>query len=255
MAKRKSKQPRKKSINRRNSARKSASRLTQIEIRDVRNLILISLIAIVGIFAFQKVSEVPINTIVINSQLNHVDKQQIRKIVTKYYQQGFFTIRLVNFEKELEIIPWVYQANIKRQWPNKLIIEIAEQTPVFRWSGQELLNTRAEKFFVDDNSQFTSLPKLAGTKGRERFLAEMFVQYNDEFKELNMSIVSIEEDARYEKQMQLSNGILINVGKEKVAEKIQRLLSSFAEFEQEELTAITSIDLRHSNGFSVRWNG
>ena len=255
MAKTKKKYSAKKAVKRKNNLHRNSNGLTKIEIRDVRNLILISLLMICGIFAFQKISAVPIHTIMVNSQVQHVDKQKIREVAAKYYQKGFFTVGLAKFEQELEQVPWVDQANIQRQWPNKLMIEITEQAPVFRWSKHELLNTKAEKFFVEDNSAFANLPLLSGSNGREKALARMYVEYNSDFRALNMPINSIVEDARYEKQIRLVNGILINVGKEQVDEKLNRLLRSFKEFKSDELAAIAAIDLRHSNGFSVRWNG
>ena len=69
-----------------------------------------------------------------------------------------------------------------------------------------------------------------------------------------MSISAVEEDARYDKIITLSNGISINVGREKINDQLERCLRSFAEFSDDERATISNIDLRHSNGFAVRWN-
>jgi cell division protein FtsQ len=207
-----------------------------------------------SLFALRVIADVPIKTVQVNSDLVYVDKLEIKKIVTKFYTQGFFTVRLNEFEEELENIDWIFQANIKREWPNTLLIKIDEQKPTFRWAEQSLLNQDFVPFFVVNNAHFNHLPKLKGSIGREQYLSHLYNKYNKYFTRLGLAISSIEEDARYDKLIHLSNGIQINVGKEQVEQKIERCLLSFEELSFEEIAAIASIDLRHSNGFAVRWN-
>lgn len=229
-------------------------KLTRIEMRDVRNLVLTSLFVIGVLFAVRVIADVPIKTVQVNSNLVNVDKLEIKEIVTKFYTQGFFTIKLNDFEEELENIEWVYQAKIKRKWPNTLVINMLEQEPAFRWAEQSLLNKNFETFFVEENSNFAHLPKLKGSIGRQHYLSSLYNKYNKYFERHGLSISSIEEDARYDKLIRLDNGIRINIGKEQVERKIERCLLSFEEFSIDEIAAIASIDLRHSNGFAVRWN-
>lgn len=228
--------------------------LTRIEMRDVRNLILTSLFVVAVLFAMRIVADVPIKTVQVNSNLANVDKLEIKEIVAKFYTQGFFTVKLNDFEEELENIEWVYQANIKRKWPSTLVINMIEQQPTFRWAEQSLLNKNFDPFFVNENKNFTHLPKLKGSIGRQQYLSNLYNKYNKYFARHGLSIASIEEDARYDKLIHLDNGIRINIGKERVEQKIERCLLSFEEFSVDEIAAIASIDLRHSNGFAVRWN-
>ena len=240
-------------LNNRRKAKQTHA-LTRIEIRDVRNLIITSLLVLAGLYGMRVIADVPIKKVMVNNRFEHIDKGEIKDIVGKYYTQGFFTISLNEFETELEDLEWVYQANIQRKWPNTLLVNIEEQTPVFRWAEQSLLNKEAAPFFVTDNQHFAYLPKLKGPLGREIFLSKLYVKYNPLFKQLGLTIKSIEEDARYDKLIRLSNGIEINIGKEKVEDKLQRCLRSFAEFNANEIASIASIDLRHSNGFAVQWD-
>ncbi len=238
---------------RKRSARKS-ERVTRIELREIGKLVFVAAIVIVGIYVVRGVEDVPIKTVVIDSPLHHVGKQEVRNVASDYISKGFFTVDLSKFEDDLEEISWVYKANIKRKWPSRLVIEIEEQTPRFRWSNRMLLNKDAKPFFVNDIEAYSMLPNLDGQAGRERYLAELYYQYNVRFLQLSMSISAVEEDARYDKIITLSNGISINVGREKINDQLERCLRSFAEFSDDERATISNIDLRHSNGFAVRWN-
>ena len=238
--------------NRRNI--KQDARVSRIELREIFKLLFVAGIVIAGIFIVRSVEDIPIKAVVISTALHNVSKQEVRSVAAKYTNDGFFTINLPNFENDLEQIPWVYRASIKRQWPGKLVIAVTEQSPRFRWTGQSLLNEEATPFLVNNFEDYLALPKLSGLAGREFYLATLYEQFNERFERLGSPIASIEEDARYDKVITLANGITINVGREHTSQQIERCLQSFSEFTERERAAIAEIDLRHSNGFAVRWN-
>ena len=134
------------------------------------------------------------------------------------------------------------------------MIEISEQEPYFRWGNNYLINKYAEVFYVEDARQYTFLPLLQGVKGRERYLIDLYYKYSARFRRVGADILKLQEDARYDKEITLVDGIAINVGRGQVDEQIERCLYSFAMFSKEERAAIARIDLRHSNGFAIRWN-
>ena len=222
---------------------------------EIVKLMMFAAIVCTLLWVARGVDDIPIKTIEVASELEKVSKDQIRNVAVNYYQQGFFTANLLNFENELNNIPWVYKSNVKREWPYKLVIEIEEQQPVFRWGDEYLLNRYAISFKDNNAGQYAHLPKLLGSSGREKYLARLYLKYNQRFNELDMSIASLEEDARYDKVITLENGIIINVGKENVDQQMERCLQTFPRLNEKDRASIASIDLRHSNGFAVKWNG
>jgi cell division protein FtsQ len=234
---------------------RSNSETVRIDFREVGKLVAVAVVVIAGLWVTKKVEGVSIKTIEIQSALNEVSKSDIRTIAGNYMHDGFFTVDLSSFENQLNDIPWVYRANIKRQWPSKLVIDISEQQPYFRWGEHHLINKYAEVFYVGDTQKYTSLPLLLGVKGRERHLIDLYYKYSASFKQVGTDILKLKEDARYDKEITLVDGISINVGRENIDKQIERCLYSFAMFTKAEREAIASIDLRHSNGFAIRWNG
>ena len=239
--------------NQRRSKRDNDS--VRIDFREVGKLFAVALVVIAGIWATKRIEDISIKTIEIQTALNKVSKSEIRTIAENYMHDGFFTVDLSSFEGQLNDIPWVYRANIKRQWPSKLVIEISEQQPYFRWGENHLINKYAEIFYVQDIQQYSALPLLHGVQGREKHLMDLYYRYSGRFKKVGSEILKLKEDARYDKEITLVNGISINVGREHTNKQIERCLYSFAMFTKAERDAIASIDLRHSNGFAIRWNG
>jgi cell division protein FtsQ len=134
------------------------------------------------------------------------------------------------------------------------VIEIEEQMPIFRWNQDYLLNKYAQPFSIHGNESFEDRPLLKGEYGREQVLAQLYKEYNHEFGALGITIKSLEEDARYDKVMHLSNGVIINMGRDNVELQMQRCLKMFALLSDEERAAIATIDLRHSHGLAISWS-
>ena len=227
---------------------------TGIAWSEISKLLISAGVVVLGIYSARMIDDVSIESIHVVSQLDRVSKQEIAQVVRDYELDGFFTLRLKEFENDLNDLGWVYAANIKRQWPYKLVIEIEEQSPVFRWNQNQLLNKYAQTFSVSSHDSFKSKPLLKGVAGREQVLAQLYLKYNREFNDLGIAIESLEEDARYHKVMHLSNGVTINMGRENVDLQMQRCLKMFALLSHEERSAIATIDLRHSHGLAISWS-
>lgn len=242
----------KRNRNHRKPSKRSES--INIDLREVGKLIAVSLVVVVLIWVGKQVDEIPIKSIEIQSALEKVDKDDVRTIAINYMHDGFFTVNLTAFESQLNDIPWVFRATIKRQWPNRVVINIVEQQPYFRWGESHLINKYGEKFFVGDVTEYKHMPLLVGVDGREQTLISLYYKFSDGFKQVGGAVISFKEDARYDKEIKLANGIIINLGRGHTDKQIQRCLSSFAMLSKSERDAIASIDLRHSNGFAVRWN-
>mgnify|MGYP001811905318 FL=1 len=240
----------------RNNKRRVANKTARpaFEWREVAKLLSFAMAVFALVWVARGVDEIPIKTIEVSTKLEKVKKEEVKKITERFVDQGFFTVQLGEFENELRRIPWVYKANIKRQWPYKLKILIEEQQPVFRWGDKQLLNRYATAFNENNAGSYVNLTRLHGSSGREEYLARLYAQYNKRFRKIGMEIVSLVEDARYDKVITLDNGIIINLGKDHVNQQLERFLRSFPSFNDEDRAKIASIDLRHSNGFAVRWD-
>ena len=237
--------------NRRNALTRQA---TNIDWSELSKLILSAMFLIVFIIGTRMIEDVPIRSIHVSSNIVRVSKIEISEIVQRYEMAGFFTVNLSNFEDDLNNLGWVYKANIKRQWPYKLIIELEEQIPIFRWNEQQLLNKYGHVFSANSNESFDHRPELRGEPGRALYLANLYEQYSHQFAALDISITSLHEDARYDKVMILSNDVRLNMGRGDVAQQMQHCLRALALLSAKERSAIATIDLRHSNGLAVSWD-
>ena len=81
--------------------------------------------------------------------LQHINKALVKRQVIETVQGNFFSVRLEDVKRGFESMPWVRHANVRRVWPNGLIVSIEEQKPFATWGGESsstLMNSHGELF-------------------------------------------------------------------------------------------------------------
>ena len=230
------------------------TRLSSVEKREVLKLFAIALVMIGAIYLFRVAQDVPIRQVSVATELEHVNKDRVREVCANYVGDGFFSADLTGLERDLSAIAWVRNASVRRSWPNRIVINIEEQVPRFRWGETGLLNKYAESFDVKNAEAFSSLPHLYGNKGREMRLARIYLDYSKAFREAGLVVEKLKEDERLNMQLQLKNGMEIALGSENVSQKLDQFLRSYKLFSPAQRERILAVDLRHGNGIAIRWN-
>lgn len=201
---------------------------------------------------YERVSTQKIETVKIEGSLNYVTEDEVSRIVSRFTDQSLVTINLDLVKQGLEVNPWIKTVNIRREWPGTIIINVVEEIAIARWRESQLLNQEGRVFSPDSVLEQAYLPYLTGPEGQEQQVMEQFRKFNQLLYPLGLRVATLGVNSRGAWDMQLENGITIKAGKTKVMEKMRRLVSFMGSNFIEQMINIESIDLRYSNGISVK---
>ena len=90
-----------------------------------------------------------IGGIVVHGDVSHNSAATLRANVAPRLAGNFFTVDLQKAREAFEAVPWVRQAIVRRQFPNRLRVELQEHEPQAFWGGDSesrLVNTFGEVF-------------------------------------------------------------------------------------------------------------
>ncbi|MEQ4618967.1 MAG: cell division protein FtsQ/DivIB [Corticimicrobacter sp.] len=205
-----------------------------------------------------------------DGELRYVSEAAVRAATAGRLQGNFFTVDLDATRELFETVPWVRRASVRRVWPNILRVQIEEHQPFALWNENQMINTWGEAFTANqgelDDDQ--ALPQLAGPEGTERLVVQRYAELARWFEPLGLQVQSIALSPRYAWQSSLSNGLLLNLGRDPGAEapnpqgvtgalpfaaRIRRFVQAWPVV-QKQLGAETGIlqaDLRYPNGFAL----
>ena len=200
----------------------------------------------------------------VQSRLQHVTPAAVRAAVAGRLEGNFFTVDLDQARQVFESVPWVRRASVRRQWPNGLVVQVEEQQAMSLWNENRLLNIYGEPFTANlgEAEDGGDLPALAGPDGAERLVAQRYAELRRWFEPLKAEPTVVTLSNRYAWQVELSNGLTVDLGREPSAQfgtdslpldaRVTRLVQSLPVLESRLGRGIEHADLRYPNGFAVR---
>lgn len=204
--------------------------------------------------------EVPLKRLVVQGELHYVTAADVRDTLTAENGQplgSFFSADVNELRAQVEAMPWVEKASIRKEWPDILKVFVVEQVPLAHWNANQrddaLLNQAGEVFYADKSGLTDGLPYLAGP---DHAVAQAVKQYRElnELLQLNgFSIAQLELSERFSVELALNEGMVLRLGREALLERIQRFIDVYPELEARKDAPIDAIDLRYDTGVAVRW--
>ena len=108
---------------------------------------------------FLKIQKVEI----VNNSL--IKNNEIKEKLSKIYNQNIFLIKRKDIEDPLKEIDFLEKINVKKKYPNTIIIEIFETKPVailYKNKSKYLLDSSSNLILFENNENFNQLPSIFG---------------------------------------------------------------------------------------------
>jgi cell division protein FtsQ len=191
----------------------------------------------------------PIRALEISGRIVHTTHDQVQEIVTRELKGNFFTLNLEQSRAAFEKLPWVRKANVRRQWPDRLQVELEEQVAVARWGDTALVNNYAEVFQAASNE---TLPVFVGPDGTAPDVFRRYESFARTLSVLGKRPKEIALSDRGAWRLKLDDGQLLELGRDQMDERLQRFVAAYPRTIAQLPAARLRIDLRYPNGFTVR---
>lgn len=246
-------------------ARKQAKKRKQKAVRTIRlpkipfgRIAALGAAALVIMMSYEFSSSLldrPIRAITVEAPFQRVSALQIEEAIGNELDQGFLSANLSLIQKSIVALPWIDHASVTRRWPDTLQVTVTEQVPAAIWGERGLLNTRGELFVNSARHVPAELPRLSGPSDRSAEVARRYLDVRDSLIPLGLDVRSVHLDPRGAWGITLSNGIDVRLGRRDVSERTDLFLDVVANIVSSRETEIEFVDMRYSNGFTIRWKG
>jgi cell division protein FtsQ len=197
-----------------------------------------------------------LKTIVVGGELRHVARGEIVGALQGRVKGTFFTVDLEAVRALFEGIPWVRRAELRRGWPDRLEVRIEEHVALARWGQRRelrLVNTHGELFRGQSDA---TLPVFSGPADSEGEVTQRYLAFRSLLAPLALEPSQVLLSSRLAWQLRLSNGLAVQLGrdsdKDRVDERLARLVSVYPQTLGESRHRLDYVDLRYPNGFALR---
>lgn len=195
----------------------------------------------------------PVGTLVIEGPFQRVTPMQVQAALALELEEGFLSLELEELRQRVQSLPWVDETQLRRAWPDRLIVRVTEHRAAARWGDNGLLNVRGELFGERAAHAFPELPKLAGPEGSELQVASLYLALRGRLADAHLAIDTLSMDERGAWHLELASGQEVRLGRRDVRERVDRFFAVVAPALVNEFDRVSYVDLRYTNGFAVGW--
>ena len=198
-----------------------------------------------------------LHRVVVDGDLARASRAHLETVIREELKGTFFTLNLASARASLQRVPWVKSVALRRQWPDRLEVTIAEYEPLARWNDAGLVDTEGEVF----NAAFDGeLPQFVGPDGSSAEIALRYREFGAALEPRSLAIAQLLLSPRGGWQLRTTGeaALAIELGRNAPGERLARFVRYHARTVgalNRGGTRVNYVDLRYRNGFAVRVPG
>ena len=174
-------------------------------------------------------------------------------MVSPFLSKGFFWLNVQNVQDSLGNLPWIQSVEVRRVWPDRLLIILEERTAQATWGENGVLSTEGVIFYPDVSSIPSKLPRFQGPDDRVKDILQQYFTLLEVLGPVGLTIQALDISKEGSWRMVLDNGMSVVIGKAAFSERMARFILAYPGKLQGKSQQIAYIDLRYTNGFAIGW--
>jgi len=194
----------------------------------------------------------PLHEVIVNGELAHTTAGEFETIAKRELKGNFFTVDLAHARAVLERLPWARRVSVRREWPDRLLVDLEEHVPLARWGDIALVDTYGEVFAAAYDGE---LPVFSGPQGSAPEIAIQYEYFKRALARIGRTPAQVQISARRAWQIRLDNKLVLELGREQLEERLRRFVDLYERTIVPLQRRIEYADLRYPNGFAVRIPG
>ncbi len=204
------------------------------------------------VFVVEQTFNAPVDNVVIKGSFERLSRGELTAIIAPSIRVGYLTVDLQEIKENLEQLPWVRRASLRRKWPHTIEVRVLEQEPYVRWGTHSFLNNQGQVFSPKEPVN-VALVSLHGPEGMQLDLMHRFERLQQRLKAYGLLISEYRVDRKDAQRVMLSNGIELVFGRSDSDGKLDRFVKIYRSELIDRVQEIGKIDVRYTNGLAVQW--
>ena len=209
---------------------------------------------------FRNPGRFPIRSVVVEGVYQFADQDEMRERVMTQAAKGFFNLDIENIQRDVEQLPWVRNAYVRRVWPESITVHVEEHKPIARWGEKSLVTDGFRLFSPPQLSSVPEpelqalvddLPVLYSPERRHVALIKLLNQARSMLDTVEAPLEGMVEDERRSLTLYLKNDVKVVIGHRDVHKRIKRFSEIFRPYIAPVYDDVAKVDMRYTNGFTM----
>jgi cell division protein FtsQ len=194
----------------------------------------------------------PMKRLQVSAPFHYVTQQQIQGAVKPYLNSGFFAVDLGAINRSLSALHWVERVEVRKKWPDALVVQLQEYRPMAVWNGKQMLAEQGSVFAMPKTA-LPVLPRFTGQDAQAREMLNFYEKTQPMFRTIGLGISELSLNERRAWRVVLSDGLVLDMGRNDVEPRLSRFISLLPKIRRDDPRRLVHADLRYTNGFALVW--
>lgn len=211
--------------------------------------------------------EWPVREVKFKGDFKQVDANELSKVANVIAKTRHSMLRtdLDEVQAAVKQVPWVRNANVRRQLPATLEITVEEHVAYGHWRDVSANESASQRLMVNNfgevfntglrlnsaEEKWLEMPVFAGPSGSGREVLAGFEQFRKQLLVVERTPKELQLSSRRAWLMKLDNGTVLELGRSDAIARLQRYIRAYHQLATLQ-AANSHIDLRYQNGLAVR---
>lgn len=199
-------------------------------------------------------SVLTVRVVNVTGELRYLDRNQLQNVVYQAIDGSFFSLDLRKIRRELAQMPWINSVRIRRNWPDRLTVEVVEHRPFAFWNDDGLLSDQGQIFHPES---LPKLPEMVKVRAEDRDAPMVFgtlQRITQQLAEVGLSLDELRLDPRHAWLLRMRDGLELSLGRRDPLDRLDRFVQIYPAFQVGAGARMKQMDLRYGNGFAVVWD-
>ncbi|EIJ67745.1 cell division protein FtsQ/DivIB [Pasteurella bettyae] len=204
----------------------------------------------------EKLDSKPISSFALLGTPQYTTNSDIREMILKMGElKGFFGQDVNVIREQIQSMPWIKGSVVRKIWPDRLSILVAEYTPVAYWNEDHFVSADGVVFKLPkDKLKNDNMPHLYGPDYQSLIVLDAWQQIFNDLKSKGITLKAVSIDERGSWEIVVENDITLKLGRGEWKSKIDRFMTIYPQIEVPENKKIIYIDLRYKVGAAVHFS-
>jgi cell division protein FtsQ len=195
---------------------------------------------------------------VVVHDLHRADPAHVAAVIRRELKGTFFTMDLDGAQQALRQVPWVRNAGLHREWPDRLEVLIEEFEPFANWNETALVARDGTVFVAPYDGD---LPELTGREDEAITVVERFENWATKLTSFGLDLLAVRHSPRGSWQIEVAEVAggggrtqVIELGRDIADARLERFVSVYrktADALARSGRQPDYIDLRYQNGLAI----
>lgn len=195
----------------------------------------------------------PLRSVQITGEFSYLNMGDVNEAVSTHLKPGFFEVNVDDLQQAVKALPWMANVAVRRIWPDTLLIQATEHVPVAQWGADGVVSDQGVLFYPQGDMP-EGLPVLEGPTGQLDLVLQQYQTMRKLIHQFDSTIVHLVLDERRAWTLWMDTGVELKLGRKEAYQQLLRFAQVYPQVFSTRRYGRHVVDMRYSNGFSVRWD-